>query len=141
MNIMIQTISAFFATCFFGILFRIPKKQLLFSGVTGAFGWLLYLIADTYSDSIIIANFSGAVGVSFLARFLAKKRKTPITIFLASGIIPLVPGASIYRTMYAMITQDIEQTTFYAVQTLEIAGIIAMAITLSTVKLHYSKKE
>lgn len=140
MNIFIQTISAFFATFFFAILFRVSKKQLLPCGLTGALGWLLYLIADIFSNSLIIANFTGAVGVSIASYYLARKRKTPITIFLASGIIPLVPGAGIYRTMYAMITQDIEQTTYYGIQTLEIAGIIAMAITLTTIRLHHSKE-
>lgn len=40
----IQFIVAGFATFSFAVLFSAPKKELLYCGFSGAFGWILYYI-------------------------------------------------------------------------------------------------
>lgn len=128
----LQIISAFFATFFFGILFNISKKELMYCGFIGAIGWFVYLFFFQLIGSVVLSNFMSALSVSILSRLLAKKRKVPVTIFLISGIIPLVPGAGMYKTMYAMLTQNFEETAFYGAQTLQIAGVIAIAIIFTS---------
>jgi uncharacterized membrane protein YjjB (DUF3815 family) len=128
----IQTISAFFATFFFGVLFNVSKKQLLFCGFIGGFGWLIYLGFLEFSSSIVLSNFVSALSISMISRIFAKLRKVPVTIFLIAGIIPLVPGAGMYNTMYAMLSQNFEESAYYGAQTLQIAGVIAIAIIFTS---------
>lgn len=80
------------------------------------------------SNSIIFSNFISALSISIMSRILAKLRKMPISIFLIPGIIPLVPGTGMYKTMYAMLNQNFEEAAFYGAQSLQIAGVIAIAI-------------
>lgn len=53
-----------------------------------------------------------------------------VTVFLTGGIFPLVPGAGIYYTVYAFITGDNAAAVFKGVETLKIAGVIALGIVL-----------
>ena len=54
---------------------------------------------------------------------------SPVTIFLISGIIPLVPGAGIYRAAYYTVTDQL----YLAVQTGFDAVKMAVAIVLGIV--------
>ena len=54
--------------------------------------------------------------------------KAPVTVFLIAGILPSVPGAGIYRTVYYLIQGDQTLSTHYLISTLHTAGAIALAI-------------
>ena len=128
----IGTISAFIATIGFSIFFHVEKKELLFCGSVGALGWLFYLLCIHFNFSLIIATFAGALVVSESSMILAKIRKMPVTVFLISGIIPLVPGAATYQTMYAVLTGDYLEALGYASYTFQSAAVIAGAIVFTT---------
>jgi uncharacterized membrane protein YjjB (DUF3815 family) len=128
----IQTLSAFFATIFFSIIFHIPKTQVLFCGINGGLGWFIYLSIYHFTTSPVVASFAGALTVSFISQWFARIRKVPVTLFLILGIIPIVPGAGMYQTMFAMLSQDFAQMDYYGAQTLQIAGVIAIAIVINS---------
>ena len=52
-----------------------------------------------------LASFFGTLAVVLISRILTVRMKCPITIFLISGIIPLVPGAGVYFTAYYLVTE------------------------------------
>lgn len=125
----IQVIGAFFATLFFCIIFNISKKQLLFCGINGAIGWLVYLLTLNM-HSIVLSTFLGALVVSIIAHILSKVRKTPVTVYLIAGVIPLVPGAILYKAIYNIVIQDYDMSSFYGIQSIELACAIAVAVFL-----------
>lgn len=127
----IHVISAFFATIFFSILFHVQKKHLVACGLMGAIGWGIYIIGvfNAYSD--ILFAFLGAYFVAQGSYFLAKYKKAPVTIFLIPGIIPLVPGIGLYRTMYALLFSDHAKALEYALTTFQLSGVIAGAIIMA----------
>lgn len=45
-----------------------------------------------------------------------------------AGILPLVPGAQIYRCVFNLIQNDFDVSNFYLIEALQIAGAIAMAV-------------
>lgn len=58
--------------------------------------------------------------------------KAPVTVFLIAGILPSVPGAGIYRTVYYLIQGDPD--TFNPLLDLDAstrAGAIALAIFIT----------
>lgn len=128
----IGTISAFIATIGFSIFFHVPKKELLFCGSIGALGWLVYLLCIHFKLPTIVANFAAALIISQGSSILAKLRKMPVTIFLISGIIPVVPGAAVYQTMYALLTGNYMEALGYASYAFQAAGVIAGAIVFTT---------
>jgi uncharacterized membrane protein YjjB (DUF3815 family) len=125
---LIQLLAAFFATIFFSIMFNVNNKQLVYCGLVGAFGWLIYLLSIHNQISIIGASFNVSVIVSIASHILAVYRKNPVTTYQISGIIPIVPGAGMYRTLLSLIQENTEAATHYLIETLEIAGSIAVGM-------------
>jgi len=134
----IQAFSAFFATFFFSIIFNISKKDLIYCGLGGAISWSIYLYVLHKTQSPVMASFCGAFIVGIFSRIMSKIRKVPVTIFLVSGIIPLVPGAGMYRTMFAIVDNDLSKAATHGILTLQIAGVIAMAMVMVSSFPHHS---
>ncbi len=61
---------------------------------------------------------------------MARVIKTPATTFIIYSIIPLVPGWGMYNTMLYSIQGNINQSLSTGLNTLEIAGTIAVGIFL-----------
>ena len=77
---------------------------------------------------VVFSSFLSVLAIAFLAHLFARIFKEPVTVFLIAGILPTVPGAGMYRTAYYLIQNDSEKSGYYLLQTLEIAGVIALAI-------------
>lgn len=63
-------------------------------------------------------NLAGGSGIfsslaaALLSQVFARVLKAPVTIFLVAGILPTVPGASIYRSVYFLIQGQTNGTIF-----------------------------
>ena len=125
---MIQFIVGFFATLSFAILFSAPKRQLVFCGLTGAAGWIVYLLLMQNDSGIALANLAATFVLTLMARIFAARERQPVTVYLLSGIFPLVPGAGIYYTSYYFIMHDMTNFSRYGSETVIIAGSIALGI-------------
>ena len=113
-----QFLVAIVATISFGVTFRVSPRHYLASGITGAVGWLVYVLcAELLSLSAPVAT-------------LAIRHKAPITLFLLCGIFPLVPGAGIYYTAYYFLRDDRTLFANKGVETLKIAVALALGIAL-----------
>lgn len=102
----IQFIVAGFATFSFAVLFSAPKKELLYCGFSGAFGWILYYILVQLGMGVVVPSLIATFCLTILARIFAVIRSTPVTVYLLTGIFPLVPGAGIFTlpTIYLPMT-------------------------------------
>lgn len=127
---MVQVAGAFLAVLSFGLVLDIPRKYLCWSGVTGGICWLVYILVKGGMGSTVWAVFLSSLSVALLGHLLARFLRAPVCVFLIPGILPLVPGTSIYHCVYYIIWSNREQSTYYLVETMQIAGAIAMAVFL-----------
>ena len=127
MAMVIQVIGAFFAAIVLSILFEIPKRHIVWDGVTGALGWLTYLLLAKVGG-VVIAVFAASMVISLCSNILARVQKAPSTAFLIPGMLPLVPGVSIYRGVYYMITNDTAKSSHYIIEALQIAAMLAFGM-------------
>ena len=128
LHLLIQTLAAAVATVGFSLLFGVPARYYPSCALIGGVSWLAYLLLLPYS-SVSIATFAATVIVILLSRWFAVREHCPVTIFLISGIIPLVPGAGIYRAASYPVTTQL----YLAVQTGFDAVKMAVAIVLGIV--------
>lgn len=126
----VQVLGAFIAIYAFAIVLEVPRRLLFYSGITGMIGWFIYLISDLYIKKIVISALFSAMAVSLVSYIFSRRYKAPATIFLVAGILPMVPGGSIYRSVYYMILNDTLLSNYYFVETLQIAGAISLGIFL-----------
>lgn len=124
----IKVIGAFFTIFTFGVILEIPKKYLWCAGVVGMVGWYVYLLSEAAGTGAIFASFLSAVSISVVSHIFARVFKAPVTVFLIPGILPTVPGAGMYRIVYYIIEGDRAMSSYYFSTTLQIAGVIAMAV-------------
>lgn len=107
-DILNNFVCSFAGTWGFLILFNIPRKYYLSGSLTGVAGWFAYLcMVEKLGASAAMATFAGSFIIVLISRMLAVRMKCPITIFLIAGIIPLVPGASVYYTAYYLMTGEL----------------------------------
>ena len=123
----IEFFVAFFATAAFAVLFCVPAKHWGFTGITGGVGWIFYRYF-TQSQGVVIATFIAVIAVTLLSRIFAVIRRAPVTIFLVTGIFPLVPGVGIYYTSYYFIMDEFRMASEKGVETLRVAIAIAIGI-------------
>ena len=116
------------ATLSFAVLFCAPKSELLFCGLTGAIGWIVYLICLQFDTGTVIANMIATLALTVFSRVVAALRKNPVTVYLIAGIFPLVPGAGIYYTSYYFIMNDMSEFSRYGMETIKVAGAIVLGI-------------
>ena len=130
MDYLVQFIVAMIATLAFAIVFSAPKTELIHCGLSGAIGWIFYSIISTVLGAPTLGNVVGSLLLTVFSRSLASKRKNPVTIYIITGIFPLVPGAGIYYTSFYLIMNDMIHFSEYGLMTLKTAGAIVMGIIL-----------
>ena len=125
-----QLALAFLGTVCFGLLFHVPPRHFAACGTVGAIGWLVYWAMMQMQPSSVLASLVAVIPLTIATRAFAIVRCAPVTLFLISGIFPLVPGAGIYYTAYAFITGDTVQCAAKGAETLKIAVALAMGIAV-----------
>lgn len=128
MRLIFGVLGAFLAVVAFAVLLETPRKYVFHAGITGAIGTLVYLLGMQEGTGVVSASFLSALTIALTSHIFARIFKAPVTIFLIAGILPTVPGNGMYRIAYYVIAKDTEQTGYYLIETLEIAGVIALAI-------------
>ena len=98
---------AFAGTIAFALLFSVPKRYYPWCGAIGAAGWLVYQLA-LQTGNRMLAAFLATVLVIILSRLCAVRERCPVTIFMVSGLFPLVPGVGIYWTIYELVMENME---------------------------------
>ena len=132
MPIYVHTVLAFVSCLGFGLLFNVQKRTLLLAAAHGAIGWTLLLALDIPQVSYIIANLLSAIVVGLLAELFAVVQKTPATSFIVIGVIPLVPGFRVYRSMLFFVRGEMDKGIAEGVHSCFMAVAIAVGIILAT---------
>lgn len=124
---MTQFIAACFGTISFSVIFHVHKRYYPLCGLIGGIGWMVYLLTGRYL-SVAEASFCATAVVTVCSRTCAIYKKCPVTIFLISGIFPLVPGAGIYWTAYYLITNQTLASNAAGITTIKTAFAIVLGI-------------
>lgn len=123
----LQLVAAMVGTIGFALLFGVPRKYYLLGGAIGAAGWGVYCAAVNACGPTI-ATLLATILVIFLSRVASVWKRCPVTIFLISGIIPLVPGGGIYWTSYYLVMNQLGLALETGYQAIKCAVAIVIGI-------------
>lgn len=127
MNLLAETGAAVVGTVAFSLLFGVPTKYYPYCGLIGGGGWLFYAwLVKSVSEPA--AALGATIAVILLSRLFAVRKRCPVTIFLISGIFPLVPGAGIYWTAYYIVTDELSMAAEKGFISLKVAAAIVLGI-------------
>lgn len=142
-----QTIAAVIGTVAFSVLFGVPRHFYVYCGMIGGIGWIVYACLAPWAG-VQMASYFATVMVIVLSRICAVRERCPATIFLVSGIFPLVPGAGIYWTSYYIVTNELSLALESGFTAMKVAVAIVLGIVsvfeipqkwFSVVKKHEKK--
>ena len=122
MSMFLEMIPAAIGTVAFAVLFSIPVKYYPYCAFVGAAGWFLYRVSSELGGfGVFESTFLATALVVLLSRFISVAERCPATIFVTSGIFPLVPGAGIYWAAFYLVTNQFDLAAvhgFSALQTM-----------------------
>ncbi|MFA9466712.1 MAG: threonine/serine exporter family protein [Velocimicrobium sp.] len=130
MTQLIQCICAFTGSLGFGILFNIRGKNLFYAAFGGFLSWMIFSLMGLFLPVDFGQYFVSAAFISLYSECMAMIRKVPVTIFLVTSMIPLVPGGVIFYTMQNLILGETRVGADMGIYAFEIAGSIAIGILL-----------
>lgn len=120
------------SSTFFGVIFNIQKENLAFAALGGAIAVFVYDSGLTHLRAgIYVSTFFAAATLAIYAEIVARIRKTTVSTFVISSLIPLVPGAGMYYTMLAVVQGDMDKAAQMGAETLGVAGLLAFGIIFS----------
>lgn len=92
-------LTALLGSAGFALLFNVRKQLLPLAALGGALCWGAYLLAGVWTQSVFVQSFAASAVTAVWSEILARVKKTPAQQYLIVGLIPLVPGATLYYAM------------------------------------------
>lgn len=129
-ELVVQPLLSFFACIGYAIICNAPRKELLFCGMNGLIGWLVYLLVYRYNQNPMTATVVATMVVTTVARYLSYYREAPSILYHIPGVLPLVPGAAVYYTITSSLSGQIMATYSFALSGLKLSGAIGVGSLL-----------
>ena len=135
---LIQLITSFITSAAFAIMFRVNRRHLVFIGICGTITYAVYYTLLFFTGSLFVAAFVSSAATACYAEIFARLRHAPTIIFVLTGIVPTVPGGSLYRGMRDLLKEEISTSIKAFAETLEVGigiagGIVAVPILVGIV--------
>jgi uncharacterized membrane protein YjjB (DUF3815 family) len=142
MTAFFQCLYAFLGCLGFCIIANIRGKLLFYAPINGSLGFMTYVLFSPLHNDIF-QNFIATIIIALYSEVMARVNKNPVTGYLIVGLLPLVPGGGLYYTMKYVIDGNTDMFVVTGLNTLGIAGALAVGILLvsSAVRLFYTVKK
>jgi len=131
MDILISCVTAFLGSLGFSLIFNLRGRQIVLTSLGGLIAWAVYLLVDylLVKTSYFIPCFAGTVaGVTYIS-ILSGHTKAPTMVLQLPALVPLIPGSSLYYTLYYFCQSDWQQMFSYAAKTFAFVFGITMGMT------------
>ena len=141
MNPVIQITAAFMGSIGFARLFNLHGKWIYTTALGGGLSWIVYLLTglliNSYSVQYLMAGFT----LEIYSEIMAIRSRAPSTVYLAVGMIPLIPGAALYRTMQYTVMKEFTVAASYQREALVTGVSIASGIIIGAVCWNFKKNK
>jgi len=123
---------SFLACVGFGLIFNIQGTGVVITGIGGALGWMVYLLVMEWQGNDIFAAFAAAMAIAVYSELMARVRRCPVTGYLQIALLPLVPGAGVYRAMSYCVEGDTAMFTATLLHTIGFAAALSVGAMLAS---------
>ena len=104
----IQIITGAIGSLGFALIAHIRVKHLAVATLGGMLSWLLFLPGYMMTGDVFLPNLFSTMAIYAWSEIMARVKKAPVTVFLVPGILPLLPGSSLYYAMQALMAGQME---------------------------------
>lgn len=124
----IQSLIAILATYWFGVIFNVKGKKLIYASIGGGISWFVFVFSLEHNITNAVAYFIASIFLTIYAEVFARILQTPVTTILVPGLIPLVPGGGIFYTMLYTVQNNTTKAILKGLDTLFAAGALAFGV-------------
>ena len=132
----IQLITSMLSSVAYSVIFRLRARYLPWAAIGGGLTFFMYYVILQAFSSVFAAAFFGSALMAIFSEFCARVKQAPAVIFILPCAIPIVPGGSLYRAMYYLISKNTSLAAQYFGETLAVAGGIAGGIAIVSLLVH-----
>ena len=130
-GLLFQALAAFVGTLGFSVLFGVPGREYLRTAVVATVGWMTYLLLVRYTVlGIAASTFFATMVVVLLARLFAVWFRMPETVYLITGIFPMIPGGGIFWTTFFLVSNRLPLAMHSGMTALAVTAAIVLGIVL-----------
>ncbi|UUM12778.1 threonine/serine exporter family protein [Clostridiaceae bacterium HFYG-1003] len=129
---LVSVLFAFGAALSFAVLLNIERRKALYAALGGALSWFVYEAGLHTLDNVSVALFLGSMAMGLYSEILARKMKSPATIFYIPGFVPLVPGSDAYYAVLAAVRNELTESTTQLFNTLIYSAAIALGLIFAS---------
>ena len=130
-QIPIQVGAAFVASACYAVAAHAPLRAVAGTGLAGAVCWLTYLLLAAPTHNELLETFLAAVVVAGLGWGLARWQHEPVTLYILPGVLPLLPGLTIYNGMLALARNQSVEGLLQLAHATFLGGALAAGVALS----------
>jgi uncharacterized membrane protein YjjB (DUF3815 family) len=106
-QIHVQVLAGASTSLFFAVACYAEKRALTAAGLGGAAGILVYYLVLGLNVGPVISSAVAATVVGFVGGLMARRALTPPQVVAVAGITPLLPGLALYRSLYALLNDQL----------------------------------
>ena len=118
----------------FGMISKANKNKYVYITIGGVLNYLAYYLSYKYTNNIFLASAVCAVVTKFYSNIMATILKCPTTIFTLTGLIPIVPGGSLFYMMQNLVLSNSNEAIKQGIITVEvILGIVSGMLFASSI--------
>lgn len=132
----IQIVACIMGGVGFSIIFNIHGPGICLCVLGGMLCWSTHCLVTLLGGNEMTAVFIATVAAAVYAEVMARIRKCPAIGYLVIGLIILIPGSSLYYTIYNLIMGHTAQFSYYGSKTVKVAGLMAAGILLVSTLVH-----
>lgn len=132
-RIIASLISSFLGTVGFALIFKIATNRLLVAGFGGLFTYVVYECSIQFGANVLLAAFFSALFMSVFSEVCARIFKAPAVLFIFPCAIPIVPGGSLYFSMFYLLSANMEASFLHLKITGETILGIALGLSLASI--------
>ena len=141
---LIQIFASLVGAVAFAIIFKTSARHLPYVALSGLVTYAIYYTVFFFLDSAFLAAFLSTLFTALFSEFCARFRRAPTAVFLFPGIIPTVPGGSLYYAMRYVLVGDLDSALSYLTSALAVGlgiagGIMFVSIAVGQLT-DYKKK-
>lgn len=125
---LLQLIAALAGSLGFSMLFNVRGKRLIWCAIGGGVGWGVVLLCEMLGFGEMVGYFIGSMVLTVYAEILARVQRCPVTVFVATATIPLIPGGALYNTMRFAMAEEWSDFAIQGLHTLIYAILISAGI-------------
>ncbi|MBE7005246.1 MAG: threonine/serine exporter [Ruminococcaceae bacterium] len=129
-EIAVQLTAAFLGSLGFSLVFGLHRRYLFAASAGGAMAWGVFLAAQAWLGTDFLPCLIASAFAVLYSELMARRLKTPATLFAIPSVLPLLPGGSLYYAMSHAVRGELDEARAFGTKTLLYALAIAAGISI-----------